>query len=302
MVDIARAEGDDLNDGLEYDVQNSEDEGELATSLQPPSEPAIISGETTTKSDQESNQRKRKNDFSNFQNKKKMKMELDIQQKRNMSLEQSPEVIAEFINTKISRKHANLSALELSELYFTKNDIRSTSEFTKPRTLDNLLDYINQRFKNMLPGKQQQLTKSKSKKNAKKGKDVKNDDEKDDQQQVEEDRKFIAIVSMSAIRACDVHRATKDLNGGSLKLINKNKLEIDLNLVKSTRSRVLCCTPGRLQKVLNSLDSQLKRDEIKIILVDNSYLDQKKQNIWDIKETFEVLKDMTKNGLKIYLY
>lgn len=91
MVDIARAEGDDLNDGLEYDVQNSEDEGELATSLQPPSEPAIISGETTTKSDQESNQRKRKKDFSNFQNKKKMKMELDIQQKRNMSLEQSPD-------------------------------------------------------------------------------------------------------------------------------------------------------------------------------------------------------------------
>lgn len=303
MVQIASAEADDLDDGLEYDVQYSEDEGELVASPQPTIKP-INNEEPTTKSNDEANPRKRKKESSNLKEKKKMKMELDTQQKKNISLEENPEVIAEFINSKISRKHTNLSALELSDLYFTKNDIRSTSEFTKPRTLDNLLDYINQRFKNMLPGKQQQqqLAKLKNKKNKKKGEDAKQESNDGKDKQVEDVRKFIAIVSMSAIRACDVHRATKDLNGSSLKLINKNKIDVDLKLVKSTRSRVLCCTPGRLQKVLNSPDSQLQKEEVKIILVDNSYLDQKKQNIWDIKETFEVLKDLTKLGLKVYLY
>ncbi|KAI5969936.1 hypothetical protein CANMA_000976 [Candida margitis] len=308
MVELTRAEADDLDDGLEYDVQYSEDEGELV----PPSTLATetVTHEEPTQDEEGTNPRKRKTDISNLKEKKKMKMELDMQQKKDISLEASPEVITEFINSKISRKHTNLSALELSELYFTKNDIRSTSEFTKSRTLDNLSEYINQRFKNMLPGKQQQQQpqhgKQKNKKNKNKNKnkskveDVEQDD--DDSRQPTEDRKFIAIVSMSAIRACDIHRATKDLNGSSLKLINKNKLDVDLKLVKSTRSRVLCCTPGRLQKVLNSPESQLQKDEIKIILVDNSYLDQKKQNIWDIKETFEVLKELTKQGSKIYLY
>ena len=67
-----------------------------------------------------------------------------------------------------------------------------------------------------------------------------------------------------------------------------------MKLVESTRSRVLCCTPGRLSKVLNSEESGLSKDEIKIVIIDNSYLDTKKQNIWDIKETFEALKELTK--------
>ncbi|KAI5958051.1 hypothetical protein KGF57_002859 [Candida theae] len=304
MVDGTRAEGDDLDDGLEYDVQYSDAEGDLVTSQ--PSTTENVSQDEPTKADDESNPHKRKRQSSNLKEKKKMKMELDTQQKKNISFEESPEVIAEFINSKISRKHTKLSALELSELYFTKSDIRSTSEFTKPRTLDNLSEYINQRFKNMLPGKQQDKpnknkNKSKNKNKNKKGGEARKDTD-GEVHKSEESRKFIAIVSMSAIRACDVHRATKDLNGSSLKLINKNKLDVDLKLVKSTRSRVLCCTPGRLQKVLNSSESQLQKDEVKIILVDNSYLDQKKQNIWDIKETFEVLKDLTKQGSKIYLY
>ena len=117
-----------------------------------------------------------------------------------------------------------------------------------------------------------------------------------------EERKFIAIISMSAIRACDIHRATKELAGSSLKVINKNKIEVDLKLLKTTTSRVLCCTPGRLIKVLDNEDQVLKKEEIKIVVVDNSYLDSKQQNIWDIKETTDALKSLTKNGSKVYLY
>ncbi|KAI5951375.1 hypothetical protein KGF54_004449 [Candida jiufengensis] len=286
------AEADDLDDGLEYKVEISEDEGALIDSTNEENEKDQEDATTITPE----NPKKRKSESSlNFKEKKKMKMELDTEQKKNISTESNTEVITDFINSKINRKNSNLSALELSELYFTKDAIRSTSEYSKPRTLDNLSDYITQRFKNMLPGKESKKNK-KTKKKGSKGK------EEESESAPAEDRKFIAIVSMSAIRACDIHRATKDLNGSSIKLINKNKLDVDLKILKTTRSRILCCTPGRLQKILINDDPVLTKDEIKIIIVDNSYLDQKKQNIWDIKETVEVLKSLTKDGSKIYLY
>ncbi|KAI5960124.1 uncharacterized protein KGF55_004847 [Candida pseudojiufengensis] len=257
------AEADDLDDGLEYDVQLSEDESveqpnntnEQAEQQQPDDEVTV------------SKKRKRSEGQSNFKEKKKMKMELDTEQKKNISTESNTEVITDFINSKISRKNSNLSTLELSELYFSKDNIRSTSEYKKPRTLDNLSDYIIQRFKNMLPGKENKKENKKNKKNKKK--EGKKESEIKDEH--EEDRKYIAIVSMSAIRACDIHRATKDLNGSSLKLINKNKVDQDLKLLKTTRSRILCCTPGRLQKILNNEDSSLSKNEIKIIIKQLKY-------------------------------
>ncbi|CAK9435524.1 uncharacterized protein LODBEIA_P02510 [Lodderomyces beijingensis] len=306
-------EADDLDDGLEYEVYNSagedggEEEGETngvdvsdEGDCEQEGDKDKEENESKNSAAGQNESRKRKKSDSTFKEKKRLKMEIDTENKKNISLEDNPEVITEFINSKITRKHSDLTALELSELYFTKSDIRTTAEFKKPRTLDNLGDYINQRFKNMLPGKQ-----SKSKKNSKGSEEkqqVENAKRAGEEADAGMDRKFIAIVSMSAIRACDVHRATKDLNGGSLKLINKNKLHVDLKLVATTRSRILCCTPGRLVKLLNDKDSKLRSDEIKIVLVDNSYLDQKKQNVWDIKETVEALKELTKNGSKIYLY
>lgn len=314
-------EADDLDDGLAYEFDLSGDENdngimegeehEVEVNGGDNDDQLIKTGGTSKDYSREKNDsKKRKRDDSSLKEKKKIKMEMDTEQKKNISLEENADVIAEFINSRIRRKHASLSALELSELFFSKSDIRTTHEFKEPRTLDNLGSYINQRFKNMLPGKQGKQSKQAKqvKQNKKKLKNSGNnteenvDDKGDFDNHTNEDRKFIAIVSMSAIRACDVHRATKDLNGGSLKLINKNKLAVDLKLVGSTRSRILCCTPGRLSKVLDAENSKLAKEEVKIVLVDNSYLDQKKQNIWDIKETVEVLKDLTKSGSKLYFY
>ncbi|KAK6456780.1 uncharacterized protein RJT20DRAFT_1367 [Scheffersomyces xylosifermentans] len=301
------AGGDDLGDGLEYEVDFSE-----------PENGAVYVGSADFDSDEYSNineddneerpkvakteaitSKKRKAKSSKLQDKKRLKMEMDIEQKKNLSKESSTEVIADYINTKIRQKNGDLSALELSELYFNKSDIRSTAELIEnERNLENLPKFIETRFKNMLPSSSK---KSKnSKKNAKGKPEIapKSAHSTTDS----EDRKFIAIISMSALRACDVHRATKDLPGSSLKVINKNKIEVDLKLLKTTTSRVLCCTPGRILKVLNNEESVLTKEEIKIVIVDNSYLDVKSQNIWDIKETTEALKALTKEGCKFYLY
>lgn len=282
---------DDIDDGLEYDVASSASDSEQGAVVDLSEDESAASG-TLAKPlvTESSSAKKRKAGGSKLQEKKRLKMEMDIEQKKQMSKESDVSVIADFINKRISQRNADLSGIELAERFFNKNEIRLTADLCGgERTLDKLPELISSKFKNMLPH-----SGSKNKKTSK--------NSGPSAEELAEDRKFIAIVSMSAIRACDIHRITKDLSGSSLKLINKNKIDIDLKLIKTTRSRVLCCTPGRLLKVLNAEDLGLKREEIKIIIVDNSYLDGKCQNIWDIKETTDVLKELTKNGSKMYLY
>lgn len=274
---------DDLNDGLDYELDLSDEE--LVENK--PQE------ETSVKPQPVNGSKKRKRD-DGLADKKRARMEYDIDRKVSLSKESAPEAIADYINDIIRKRNVDLSALELAELYFKKTDFRSTSDLADPRTLEFLAKFVNGRFGNMLPSS------TPGKKNKKKkGKDKKKPETASTEN---EERKFIAVLSMSALRACDVHRGLREVPGSSLKLINKNKIDVDLKLVKTTWSRVLCCTPGRLQRVLASDDNELRADEIKIVLVDNLYLDKKKQNIWDIKETTAALHDLTAAGAKVYLY
>lgn len=287
------AGGDDLDDGLAYDVDISHDEGVDVLSDSDQQEVAPELGDEVIGSN--GNLKKRKN-TDKLKEKKKLRMDMDMEHKRNLSKETSTDAIADFVNDHIRKKNPDLSALELAALYLKKTDFRSSAEFQEARTLDNFSKFIEARFNNMLPSS------TPGKKNSNKNKKKKDKKKEVSGEQANEERKFIAILSMSAIRACDVHRALREIPGSSLKLINKNKLKVDLKLVKSTWSRVLCCTPGRLLKVLADEEKPLQSSEIKIVLLDNSYLDQKLQNVWDIKETTEALKELTEAGSKIYLY
>lgn len=292
--------GDDLDDGLAYDYDLALDDGVTVDDAALDSDsPEAAAPKVTPETP---NPKKRKTSLK-LQEKKKLKMAMDMDHKKNLSRESAPEAIADYINDAIRKRNPDLSALELAELYFKKTDFRSTADFADARTLANLAQFVSVRFGNMLPSSTPGKKNTKAAKKLKKAKkDKKPWADQPDADQPPAERKFIAVLSMSALRACDVHRALTDLPGSSLKLINKNKLNVDLKLVASTWSRVLCCTPGRLAKVLADDALVLKADEIKIILMDNTYLDQKMQNIWDIKETLEALRLLTQAGAKVYLY
>ena len=221
-------------------------------------------------------------------------MEMDMQKKKQLSQETLPEAIADWVNRRIRQKNPDLSALELSDMYLDKSVFRATGDFKKDRSLENLVDFLKDKFNNMFPTDKVKNKKKKGSKNDRVNPET--------VPETTEERKFICILSMSALRACDVHRSTRDLKGSSLKLINKNKLDVDLKIIGTTKSRVLCTSPGRLEKVLDAPGSGLKRSELKIVILDNTYLDQKMQNIWDITETLLVLKGLTDAGLKVYLY
>ena len=295
---------DNLDDGLAYYMDPVVD-GDAADSFFAGDETDYelgdeVSDERTQETKNGQNKRKRSAAYFKLQEKKKLKMQIDIDRKKAVSTESSVEAIADYINESLRWKNPDISALELAEMYFKKTDFRSTAEFSEERTLENLPKFILGRFRNMLPTKQKNKDKKANKK------DKKNNSTKPDSEVLQPSdatgRKFIAILSMSAIRACDVHRALHEIPGLSLKLINKNKIEVDLRLIKSTWSRVLCCTPGRLQKILATEDLPLKKREIKILIVDNSNLDQKMQNVFNIAETCGTLKSLTESGAKIYMY
>lgn len=297
---------DDLDDGLLYNVYSYD--GATDADLLEVAEVPVSKGDggdelpEPRKEDVITN--KRPASVSKLQEKKKVKMEIDVDRKKAIATETSVEAIADYVNEQLRRKNPNLSALELSEIYFKKTDFRSSSEFTEPRTVENLSKFILARFKNMLPTSTP--GKKNNNKDKKRGRKT-NKKEFPDGGSVEllncgQDRKFIAVFSMSALRVCDVHRTLSDIPGSSLKLINKNKLDLDLKLIRGTWSRVLCCTPGRLQKVLEAKDLPLNRNEIKIVIVDNSHLDQKMQNVFNINETSDCLKELTSVGAKIYLF
>lgn len=291
--------GDDLDDELEYELDFSQDEG-VALNEEVAQGPSSAKREPNDQLDgvqpeEKSGSNKKRKKNPQLEEKKKIRMDQDMLKKRNLSLE-TPELICDYANNMIRKKNNDLSALELAELYLNKNDFRSTADFTESRILDNLAKFLKSRFDNMILSKDKSKNKKKSKKDNKKSAPT-------TQNTDDEQRKYIAIMSMSAIRACDVHRAVRSgFPGASLKLLPKNKLEDDLEFIRKSPARVICCTPGRVLKAVNVEDSPLKKEDIKIVILDNSYLDKKQQNIWDIEQTSETIKELTNAGAKVYLY
>lgn len=274
-----------LDDGLEYNFENSD--VEEGFSLQDEESTAL---DGATEGDKQENdlegdeeetvsggkKRKRKND--KFHEKKRVKMEYDIEFKKNLSKE-SREIISENLIKKIKFLNPDLSPLELSELYLDKYMIEETTSFTKDRNLKNLEEFLmdkNFKFKDIINKKR-----------------FKNDK-----------KEFVVILSMSAIRSCDIHRASREVKDSSIKIINKNKLSNDFKILKLTKSKIIAATPGRIIRVLNEKDSNLEYNQINNIILDSSYLDTKNQNIFDLKETIKLLKDISNNNsnLKIFLY
>lgn len=271
---------DELDNDLGYESSNDllkdetiSNEETLAAAIDLPPSPAV-----------EASKKRKLNDKS--VNKKKQKIEQDFSEKTALAT-QSTDRILDYFASKIRAANPDLSPLELSDLYLQKSTIKFTGFWKNPRNLDGLKDFISENFAKYLP---KETPKGKSKK------------AKTKESTSDEPRKFIVVLSMSALRACDTHRATAGLPGSSVKLISKNKLKNDLKLLQSTRSRILCTTPQRLMKILTQEDSPLKLEEIKTVIADSTYLDNKKRFLWDTEEVFPSVTQFTSKGAKLHLY
>ena len=300
-----------LDDGLAVDYKLSDDEEgvEIEEEDESPKETTEDTTANTTEDTTIVVGKKRKNKSEESKSQKKQKMEFEKENKKSLSNEKN-DIIVEKISSKIREIFPNLSPLELSDYYLKKENVIDTSEYSKEKNLTNLSNFIETFMKELIPSiKEYKRLRNKIKKF-----ETKKKFNKKFNKTVEiPPRKFILILSISAIRSCDVHRATRDLEGGSVKLINKNPIGQDLKMLKTTWSRILNSTVERIDKILeiskNDVERNfedgltLKEEEIDTIILDN-YIDSKLRSVLDYCETFELIKKIKdKNpNLKVYVY
>lgn len=299
-----------LADGLavDYELSENEDGVEIEQESQEGADKEDDGAEEAGEVDGRGASKKRKiNDTQ--RSKKKQKMEFEKESKKTLSSENA-DIIVEKFSSKIRELYPKLSALELTEYYLNKKTLIDTSDFPIERNLNNISKYIEMYMKELVPS----IAEFKKLRNKIKKFETKKKFNKKFNKTIEiPKRRFILILSISAIRSCDVHRATRDLEGGSIKLIQKNPIGQDLKMLKTTWSRVLNATPGRVDKLIeiSKMDYEknpdagfsIKPNEIDAVVLDN-YVDPKLRSVLECTETFELLKKLKSGNpdLKVYLY
>ncbi|KAH3687851.1 hypothetical protein WICPIJ_001144 [Wickerhamomyces pijperi] len=133
---------DDLDDGLEYQIDATVDVDE-GVSIRPEDsdeeeEQTIIPTERKTEND-DNTAKKRKKTNDKFKEKKRLKMEHDMAQKKKVATLNSTELAHHF--TALLLKSTDDEATQLD--FFTKKDFVDGSNYKEARTLDNFKDFTD---------------------------------------------------------------------------------------------------------------------------------------------------------------
>ncbi|KAM3064971.1 Protein cms1 [Clarireedia jacksonii] len=169
-------------------------------------------------------------------------------------------LLADYIARQTRRYEDDLSSIELEDKYLPATAIQDTTSWDKPRTLDNLPEFLEK-----FSGNATKLW-SASKKNG---------------------SPHTIIVTAAGLRAADIARAvrkfqTKDVKVA--KLFAKHiKIKDSIAFLKSTRTGIAVGTPQRLQDLMD--DGSLAIDRLERIIIDASHVDQKQRGVLEMKET-----------------
>ncbi|KAK2460546.1 hypothetical protein APHAL10511_007016 [Amanita phalloides] len=179
--------------------------------------------------------------------------------------DQSPGDLSKYLSSLQAESASKLSSLELEDRLIPKFSIVDTQIWIGPRTLDDLADFIVK----VLPTLHVQL-----------GKKPKNNGSP-----------ALLVITGAALRVADVTRVLKDKRlrdqgGGEVaKLFAKHfKVGEHIAYLKRTKIGVAVGTPGRIGRLLCETDA-LSVSALSHIMLDVTYRDTKKRNLFDIPET-----------------
>ncbi|KPI40530.1 Protein cms1 [Cyphellophora attinorum] len=178
--------------------------------------------------------------------------------------ERDPSLLADLFAQKIAKHYKDSSLIEREDMSVPKSWIIDTTEFDQPHTAGHLPGYL-EKFAG--GGRDKLLTGAK------------------------EASPDTLIVACSGIRVADLVRElrvydTKDSKVA--KLIAKHmKLKENIEYLAKTKVGIAVGTPARLYDLVEQ--GGLKIDELKTVVVDGSYLDEKRRGIWDMGDVFGAL-------------
>lgn len=178
-----------------------------------------------------------------------------------------PVLLADFFAQKIAKHYGDSTTLEQQDIGISTDWIRDTTDFESPHTADSLPSFL-ERFVN---GGKDVLTNSPS-----------------------EGTPSTLVISSSGIRVADVVRELKDFNNTTTKvakLIAKHqKLKDNIDYLSKTKVGIAVGTPARLKDLIQQ--QALKVTNLKAIVVDASYLDEKRRGLADMSEVFKPLVEL----------
>ncbi|KXX80878.1 Protein cms1 [Madurella mycetomatis] len=187
--------------------------------------------------------------------------DLDVEAGLNRAFERMDgQLIADHVAQKTSRFGTDLSSVELSDLYISANAIRDSTSWQKPRSLENLPDFLE-----AFSGGGEKLDDTSKKCGA----------------------PHTIIVAGAGLRAADLVRAVRKFQKKGItvaKLFAKHfKVEEQTSFLKKSRTGIAVGTPQRLIDLIEN--GALSLENLKRIVVDASHIDQKKRGILDMRET-----------------
>ncbi|KAK0729742.1 U3-containing 90S pre-ribosomal complex subunit-domain containing protein [Lasiosphaeris hirsuta] len=201
--------------------------------------------------------------------------DLDVEVGLNKGFERMDgQLLADHIAQKTTRFGADLSPIELSDLYISANAIKDTTSWERPRSLDNLPDFLESFSEDW------NRLRSAPKVNG---------------------SPHTIIVAGAGLRAADLVRAVRkyQTKGSTIgKLFAKHfKLEEQVAFLEKTRTGIAVGTPQRLIDLLEN--GALSIANLKRVVVDASHIDQKKRGITDMRETMmPLVKLLSRKELK----
>lgn len=179
----------------------------------------------------------------------------------------NPSLLADHFAKSIKKHFPDSSSLEMEDLYLPTKAFRDTSGFDKPRIVRNLSGFLENAID--------------------KGKDGLVHCEKGA-------GPHTLVVTSSGIRTADLARVLRVFNSTEsqvAKLIAKHmKLKDNVKHMKKNQVGIAISTPMRLRDLIDA--DALKLEDVKRIVVDGAYKDEKRRSIFEIKELFRPLVEL----------
>ncbi|KAF8874626.1 U3-containing 90S pre-ribosomal complex subunit-domain containing protein [Gymnopilus junonius] len=219
--------------------------------------PAVTTGATDKKRKRRQKEKERKA--------KKRKLAEAVEPVQGSIAAQASHELSNYLHSMQVKGFPKHSAVELDDLRIPESSIADTTQWTGPRTLDQLVDFISR----TLPSLRLRLG-QRSKSNG---------------------APTLLYIAGAALRVADVCRVLKnkqlqgDKGGEVAKLFAKHiKLAQHVVYLKQTKIGAAVGTPGRLGKLLNETDV-LNVSALSHIILDITHKDAKNRNLLEIPET-----------------
>ncbi|KAF2838998.1 hypothetical protein M501DRAFT_1003532 [Patellaria atrata CBS 101060] len=179
-------------------------------------------------------------------------------------------LISEHLVHQTKRFNPDLTPVELEDRYISERAIMDTSRWEKTRDLKSLPIFMEYLL----------------------GKDLKSVSKSTG-------TPHTLIVASAGLRAADLTRAVRKFQTKEahiIKLFAKHiKLQEAIENCQKTKTNIGVGTPQRISELLD--DGALKADELRTIIIDASYIDQKKRGILDMRETLIPLVELLSKPL-----